>query len=387
MKIGLVTPMFHPYPGGVTEHVHHLYHALRRRGHVVKVVTTSFGDGGSSIEEDVIRIGRSIPVLANGSVCPVAVSAAMSARAGALLERERFDLLHLHEPLMPMLCLAFLKRADMPVVGTFHAANDAPFGYRVFRSALAPYAKRIARRIAVSDAAKRSVERFFDGEYTVIPNGVDVARFGTAEPYPAAEEGVFRILFVGRLEPRKGAKHLFRALPEIAARMPSARFTVVGGGPLSWYYQSFVPPALRNRVSFEGRVDSEALARHFASADVFCSPATGGESFGIVLLEAMAAGAAIVASDIPGYRSVVENGRTGLLVAPRSPSEIAEAIVRLFRDPALRSRLRENAREEVRRYSWENVTDEVLAVYDDALSDGALSRASVRATVSGGERR
>jgi phosphatidylinositol alpha-mannosyltransferase len=162
---------------------------------------------------------------------------------------------------------------------------------------------------------------------------------------------------------------------------------VVGGGPLSWYYQSFVPPAFRHRVSFEGRVSAETLARHFASADVFCSPATGGESFGIVLLEAMAAGAAIVASDIPGYRGVVLSGDTGILVPPKSPPDIADAIARLFHDPALASRLVERAREEVRRYSWDNVTDEILGVYEEALSGKAADRVPQRAGASGGDRR
>jgi phosphatidylinositol alpha-mannosyltransferase len=385
VKIGLVTPMFHPYPGGVSEHVHNLHRGLKRRGHVVKVVTTSFGHGASSIEEDVIRIGRAVHVLANGSVCPVAVSPAMSRRARAVLEAERFDVLHVHEPLMPMLCLAFVAGADVPVVGTFHASNDSPHGYRVFRSALAPFAARLSRRIAVSETAKRSVERFFDGEYRVIPNGVDVARFAAAEPLPAADGGVFRILFVGRMEPRKGAKYLFRALPDLARRVPSFRLTVVGGGPLSWYYRLFVPPAFRPRVVFEGRVSAEALARHYASADVFCSPATGGESFGIVLLEAMAAGAAIVASDIPGYRGVVADEDTGLLVRPKSSPDIADAIARLFHDRTLASSLVARAREEVQRYSWDHVTDEILGVYEEALSGEAADRVPQGARAGGGD--
>jgi len=175
-------------------------------------------------------------------------------------------------------------------------------------------------------------------------------------------DGSLNVLFVGRMEPRKGAKYLFRAMPEMLRRVPSARLTVVGSGPLSSYYRSFVPRSCRHRVRFEGRVSDETLARHFRTADIYCSPATGGESFGIVLLEAMAAGAAIVASEIPGYRDVVVHGRTGLLVEPRCPQSIALAVSRLHSDPELRKRMVEEARRAVRRYAWERVTREIERV-------------------------
>jgi phosphatidylinositol alpha-mannosyltransferase len=374
MKIGIVTPVFHPYPGGVTEHVYHTYLELRRLGHDVRVITTRFGSGRSPVEEHVVRIGRAVSVPANGSMCPVAWDPFMSDRVRGVLEREGFDVIHVHEPLMPFLSLSAVGAADVPVVGTFHASSDSGFGYRVFGPVLKTSFEKLSRRICVSEAARESVRPYFGGSYELVPNGVDVERFSLADPIPELKDGSFNILFVGRMEPRKGAKHLFRALPEIFSKVPDARLTVVGSGPLSRYYRSFVPRPCLGRVRFEGRVSAHVLARHFATADVYCSPATGGESFGIVLLEAMAAGAAIVASDIAGYRDVVRHGETGILVEPRTPRELASAVVTLREDEGLRAKLVENARKAVRRYSWDRVTAEILEVLRAASGEpGGMS--------------
>ena len=363
MKIGIVTPTYHPYPGGVPEHVYHTYVELTCLGHDVRVITTRFGPGDAPNEEHVIRVGRSVRVPANGSICPVAVDVRMRAKIRRVLAAERFDVLHLHEPLMPQLCLATLAEATGPTVGTFHANDDRALGYRIFGSLLKNYLANLDARIAVSAAARRSVADHFGGEYTIIPNGVDIARFSTAEPLSGRGNGSFNILFVGRLEPRKGAKYLFRALPEIVREVPNARLTVVGSGPMSGYYRSHLPNGCADYVEFVGRVSGEMLARHFASADVFCSPAMGGESFGIVLIEAMAAGAAVVASDITGYRDVVRDGETGLLTQRGTPESIASAVVKLARDGDLRRRLVESAAADVRQYSWDRVTSRILDVY------------------------
>jgi len=370
LKIGIVTPTYHPHPGGVPEHVYHTCVELGRLGHDVRVVTTSFGPGRAPNEEQVIRIGRSVPVPANGSICPVAVDVRMRAKVRRMLRTERFDVLHLHEPLMPTLCLAVLAEAEAPIVGTFHANNDGAFGYRLFRPFLERYVDRLDVRIAVSAAAERTVARHFGGDYTIIPNGVDIGRFSIAAPAPTRGNGTFNILFVGRLEPRKGAKFLFRAMPQILREVPEARLVVVGSGPLSGYYRSHLTDDVADRVTFAGRVSGEVLASHYAGADVFCSPAMGGESFGIVLIEAMAAGAVVVASDIAGYRDVVSDGATGLLVRRGDPDSIAGAIVRLARDGDLRERLVESARSEVRQYSWDRVTRRILDVYVFVVDGG-----------------
>ena len=370
MKIGIVTPTYHPYPGGVPEHVYHTCVELGHLGHDVRVVTTHFGSGRAPNEEQVVRIGRSVSIPANGSICPVAVDVRMRAKVRRMLRTERFDVLHLHEPLMPTLCLAVLAEAEAPVVGTFHANNDGAFGYRLFRPLLERYIDKLDVRIAVSAAAERTVARHFGGDYTVIPNGVDIDRFSTATPASPRGSGAFNILFVGRLERRKGAKFLFRAMPRILREVPEARLIVVGSGPLSGYYRSHLPHDTVDRVTFAGRVSGDMLASHYAGADVFCSPAMGGESFGIVLIEAMAAGAAVVASDIAGYRDVVSDGATGLLVRRGDPESIATAIIRLAHDGELRRRLVESARGEVRRYSWDRVTRRILDVYVSAVDGG-----------------
>lgn len=371
MKIGIVTPTYHPYPGGVPEHVYHVYVELTRLGHDVRVVTSSFGPGDAPNEEHVIRVGRSVKIPANGSICPVAVDVRMRAKIRRVFAAERFDVVHLHEPLMPQLCLAALAESAGPTVGTFHANDDRALGYRLFGSLLKSYIANLDARIAVSAAARRSVADHFGGDYTIVPNGVDVERFSTAEPLPGTGTSSFNILFVGRLEPRKGAKYLFRALPEIVREVPNARLTVVGSGPLAGYYRSHLPNGCADHVEFVGRVSGEMLARHFASADVFCSPAMGGESFGIVLIEAMAAGAAVVASDIAGYRDVVKDGHTGILTQRGSPESIASAVIRLARDGNLKSRLVESAGEDVRRYSWDRVTSRILDVYRSVVPEAS----------------
>lgn len=387
MKIGIVTPTYHPYPGGVPEHVYHTCLELGRLGHDVRVITTRFGPGVAPNEEQVLRIGRSVPVPANGSICPVAVDVRMRGKVRRMLRAERFDVLHLHEPLMPSLCLAVLAEAKTPTVGTFHANNDGALGYRLFRPLLEGYFARLDARIAVSEAARRTISGHFGGEYTIIPNGVDIGRFakpqtdGDAAPAAVPERDAsraaasgdvpFNILFVGRLEPRKGAKYLLRAMPLILEEVPAARLTVVGSGPMSGYYRSHLPEAVADHVVFAGRVSGEELARQYAAADVFCSPATGGESFGIVLIEAMAAGAAVVASDIGGYRDVVRDGATGLLVRRADPDSIAEAVIRLARDDGLRRRLIAAAGSEVHQYSWDRVTRRILDVYESVVAGGA----------------
>jgi phosphatidylinositol alpha-mannosyltransferase len=369
LKIGIVTTTYHPYPGGVPEHVYHTCIELGRLGHDVRVVTTHFRSGRAPNEEQVIRIGRSVPIPANGSICPVAVDVRMRGKVRRALLAERFDILHVHEPLMPGLCLAVLAEAEVPVVGTFHANNERALGYRLFRSFLDNYLDKLDARIAVSAAAARTISRHFGGEYTIIPNGVDIERFSITAP--ARDEETFTILFVGRLEPRKGAKFLLRAMPRILREVPRARLVVVGSGPMSGYYRSHLPNNVADRVVFAGRVSGEALTRYYAEADVFCSPATGGESFGIVLIEAMAAGAAVVASDIAGYRDVVKDGVTGLLVRRGDPDSIAEGLIRLARDGELRQRLTESAGSEVRQYSWDRVTGRILDVYESVLDGGA----------------
>lgn len=378
MRIGIVTPTYLPYRGGVGEHVRHVADELRAAGHAVKIVTTHFGRSDEPDGPDVIRIGRAVLVPANGSMCPVALDPAMRRRMRRVLTEERFDVLHVHEPFLPMLPLAAVAESSCPVVATFHASNESPFGYRVFHRQLSNYAGRISERIAVSRAALSTVRPYFQGPYEIVPNGVDVARFASAEPFEKAP-GEFRILFVGRLERRKGLEHLLSAMPDILRHVPQARLVVVGGGPLAGYYRSKVPAAAASRVEFTGFVSREDLPRHYRTADVYCSPAVGGESFGIVLLEAMAAGAPVIASDIPGYRDVVTDGVTGLLVRKGSSKVLTGAVMSIAGDREMGRRLAAAAWEEVGRYDWSSVTERILAVYRRALGIEAPDEPEERA--------
>jgi len=174
VRIGIVTPVFHPYPGGVPEHVYHEYLELGKLGHDVKIVTARFGRGESAVEHDVLRVAPTVSVPANGSMCPVAVGSGLTARLREIFRRQRFDVLHVHEPLLPFLCTAAIDAAEVPIVGTFHASNDSGLGYRVFHSALERRVEKLARRICVSRAAMDSVGPYFGGDYEIVPNGVDV---------------------------------------------------------------------------------------------------------------------------------------------------------------------------------------------------------------------
>jgi phosphatidylinositol alpha-mannosyltransferase len=234
-----------------------------------------------------------------------------------------------------------------------------------FASAL----NKLAAHIAVSKSAASFVQKYYPATtFHIIPNGIDTTRFNTStQPFQQFRDGIFTILFVGRLDPRKGARYLFAALPLIAKQLPSFRLLVVGSGWMKNVYDKFISPELLSHVHFAGYVSPEDLPRYYRSADVYCSPATGGESFGIVLLEAMASGLPIVASDIEGYHDVVGNGKEGLLVPPKSPRQLGEAIVRLACSSEERSRMAETGRSKAIQYDWKKVADRVEAVYREVL--------------------
>jgi phosphatidylinositol alpha-mannosyltransferase len=362
VKIGLVTPYVYPLPGGVNEHVRFLYENLRLRGHDVRIITSSHGLQRSS-EGDVIRIGKGFSVPSNGSVGTITVSPRYVSQVQAVLERERFDLLHFHEPFVPFLSLVVLRQSTSVNVATFHAyAGFSPameFGSKM----LPGYASRLHGRIAVSAAARHFVDRFFPGDYKVIPNGVDVGRFQRAVPIARWQDGTPNVLFVGRLEDRKGLPHLLKAFRLVRKSGLEARLLVVGSGPQEREARRYVMTRGLQNVEFLGRVSDAEKAQLFKTADIFVSPATGRESFGIVLLEAMAAGAPIVCSDIHGYKGVVQRGRQAILVPPRDPRSLAAAVSELLVDPALRARLGASGQARAEQFSWEHVTAKVEDYY------------------------
>ncbi|HKF86186.1 MAG TPA: glycosyltransferase family 4 protein [Candidatus Limnocylindrales bacterium] len=362
MKIGLVSPYVYPLPGGVTQHVHYLYENLRLRGHTVRILTSSHGLQRAS-EGDVIRLGKGFSMPANGSVGTVTVSPRFVSQVRSLLERERFDVLHFHEPFVPFLSLVILRESQSVNVGTFHAYGGWSPAYEFGSRALKGYADRLHGRIAVSAAARHFIDRYFPGDYKVIPNGVDIDRFRRAVPLSRWQDGTPNVLFVGRFEPRKGVLDILKAHRIVRRHGLESRLLLVGGGPQEREARRYVATRRLSGVEFLGRVSDQERDQLFKTADVYVSPATGRESFGIVLLEAMAAGAPIVASDIHGYKGVVRRGREALLVPPREPKELAEAIERLLSDRALAAEMSANGLRRAEEFSWPRVTAKVDEYY------------------------
>ncbi len=362
MKIGLVTPYVYPLPGGVNEHVRHLYENLLERGHDVRIISSTHGLQRSS-EGDVIRLGRGFSVPSNGSVGTLTLSPRYVSQARELLARERFDLLHFHEPLVPFLSPVLLRESDCINVATFHAYAGWSPAYELVGRALRSSVGRLHGRIAVSAAARHFIERYFPGDYKVIPNGVDLARFEHARPIARFHDGTPNILFVGRFEARKGLPVLLKAYRVLRRSGRDCRLLVVGAGPLDREVRRYIQTRGLTGVELLGRVTDEEKARYFATADLFVSPATGRESFGIVLLEAMASGTPIVCSDIHGYKGVVRRGVDAMLVPPRAPHELAVAIAALLDDPARRARMGAAGRARAVQFSWPNITAKVDDYY------------------------
>ena len=369
MKIALVSPYDYSYPGGVTEHVRNLARQFLTRGHEVHVIAPA-----SSAPENVQggpvlhSVGRPVPVPANGSVARITLPLRGYVQVKSLLAFQGFDIVHVHEPMMPALPHTVLHHSQTINVGTFHAFGRSTMAYFYAKPVLKPLFNRLHGKIAVSTPARDFVARRFPGNYEIIPNGIDHRRFATrVEPIERFEDDRLDVLFVGRLEKRKGLEHLLRAWPAVHRAMPNARLLVVGGGRRLEGYRAWVRSHGWSEVHFIGHASAEDLVRYYQTSDVFCAPSTGQESFGIVLLEAMAAGRAIVASRIPGYAEVVEDGAEGLLVEPRSSEALAAALIRVLGDAALRRAMGERGRTKAAEYDWSRVADRVLEFYEETI--------------------
>ncbi|MBI3750324.1 MAG: glycosyltransferase family 4 protein [Chloroflexi bacterium] len=362
MKIGLVTPYVYPLPGGVNQHVRHLYDNLRLRGHDVRILTSSHGLQRAS-EGDVIRIGKGFSVPSNGSVGTITLSPRYVSQVQAVLDRERFDLLHFHEPFVPFLSLVLLRQSKSVNVATFHAYGGFSTAYELGSRMFSSYPQRLHGRIAVSAAARHFIDRYFPGDYKVIPNGVDTGRFARAVPIARWQDGTRNILFVGRFESRKGLLDLLKAYRILRKTGSNCRLLVVGRGPLEREARRFIMTRGMGGVEFLGQVPDDVRDSLFKTADVYCSPATGRESFGIVLLEAMAAGTAIVCSDIHGYKGVARRDREALLVPPHEPKLLAAALGKVLADDELRAAMGASGLERAKDFSWERVTAKVEDYY------------------------
>jgi len=348
-------------PGGVQVHVRALAERLLARGHEVVVVTPA---AGPVTEPHVRAVGRPLRVPYQGTVAPVCISASSFRRIGATLRSFRPDLVHAHEPIAPSSGMFAVLRARVPSVATFHSHAERSVLYDAAGPLLRLVAHRIDVRVAVSEAAARFARRRLGGEFRIVPNGVDVEAFASGKPAVNAPPGR-RMLWVGRLDPQKGFGVAVEAFRGLSAELPDLRLVVIGDGRDRGVV-GVLPPDVP--VSMLGTIPHSQLPLYHAGADVFVAPALGQESFGMVLVEAMAAGVPVVASDIAGYREVVRDGVDGLLVPPGDAAALAAAVRRVLDDPALAARLREAGRVRAETYSWERVTDQIESIYRELAS-------------------
>ncbi|MFH0846952.1 MAG: glycosyltransferase family 4 protein [Chloroflexota bacterium] len=375
MKIALVSPYDFAYPGGVVNHITALDRCFTRMGHTVKVIAPA-SSAVSVFGDRFIPIGKPRTIPTRGSICRITVSLRLASTIKEVLTKEKFDVIHLHEPFMPMLCSAILRFSDTVNVATFHACRGFP-SYYLGRPITTYFLKRRARKlsgkIAVSSAARDFAAKFVPGEYAIIPNGVDLDHFRPdVPPLEEFRDGKLNILFVGRLEGRKGLGYLLKAYRRVKREIPETRLIVVGPGKILRHrYERWIKNHRLEDVVFTGFATYDSLPEYFSTADVFCSPATGRESFGMVLLEAMAMGKPVVASDIEGYRCVITPDHDGVLVPPKNEKALAQALISLLGDAGARFKLGENGRKTAERYGWDGVAGDIYQFYLKAIIESS----------------
>ncbi|MDT0320708.1 glycosyltransferase family 4 protein [Streptomyces millisiae] len=366
MRIGIVCPYSWDVPGGVQFHVRDLAEHLIRQGHTVSVLAPA--DDDTPLPPYAVSAGRAVPVPYNGSVARLNFGFLSAARVRRWVHEGDFDVLHVHEPAAPSLALLTCWAARGPIVATFHTSNPRSRAMAAAYPILQPALEKISARIAVSEYARRTLVEHLGGDAVVIPNGVDVEFFASAEP--KAEWQGRTIGFIGRIdEPRKGLPVLMRALPAVLAEHPDARLLVAGRGDEKEAVAD-LPAAMRGRVEFLGMISDEDKARLLRSVDLYVAPNTGGESFGIILVEAMSAGAPVLASDLDAFAQVLDGGAAGELFPNEDAEALAAAANRLLADPGRLAELRERGSSHVRRFDWSTVGADVLAVYE-TVTDGA----------------
>jgi phosphatidylinositol alpha-mannosyltransferase len=364
MRIGLVCPYSFDVHGGVQNHVLDLAAQLVTIGHDVAVLAP--GERTEHLPSYVTTTGRTVPMPYNGSVARVSFGPLVAGRVRRWLADEHFDVVHIHEPATPSVSVLALWAARVPVVATFHTAQSRSWALETtaatfLRAGLA----KIDGHIAVSGEARRTMARYLDAEPALIPNGVRVGRFTATD---RSRRTGSRLAFVGRMdEPRKGLQVLLEAFPAIVRRQPAARLVVVGDGSARSHTRR-LPRELLDRIEFHGPLDDHGKARVLAEADVLVAPNTRGESFGVVLLEALAAGAAVAASDLPAFRSVLGDGAHGALFEVGDADDLARAVGSLLDDEVGRRRAVDRGRAVAREHDWAVLAPRVVDVYARAES-------------------
>jgi phosphatidylinositol alpha-mannosyltransferase len=370
MRIGMVCPYSFDVPGGVQAHVLQLAEVMRGYGHEVSVLAPASPEAHAALPDYVVSGGKAVPIPYNGSVARLRFGPATHRMVKRWLLQGEFDVLHLHEPNAPSLSMLALMIAEGPIVATFHTSTTKSLTLSVFQGILRPWHEKIVGRIAVSDLARRWQMEALGSDAVEIPNGVDVASFATAAPLPGYPRAGRTVLFLGRFdEPRKGMQVLLGALPKLVEAFPEVEVLIVGRGDEEELRAK--AGDLAGHLRFLGLVDDAEKASAMRSADVYCAPNTGGESFGIVLVEAMAAGTPVVASDLHAFRRVLQDGQAGRLVPVDDSAALGDALVEMLSDEAARRGYTQNAAQTVERYDWAVVAQQILLVYETVAASGA----------------
>ncbi|MGV0627363.1 glycosyltransferase family 4 protein [Mycolicibacter minnesotensis] len=368
MRIGMVCPYSFDVPGGVQAHVLQLAEVLLARGHHVSVLAPASAD--ADLPDYVVSAGKSVAIPYNGSVARLQFSPAAHRKVKKWLMAGDFDVLHLHEPNAPSLSMLALNVAEGPIVATFHTSTTKSLTLSVVQGLLRPMHEKIIARIAVSDLARRWQMEALGSDAVEIPNGVDVAAFAAAQPLPGYPRPGRTVLFLGRYdEPRKGMATLLGALPALVDRFADVQVLIVGRGDEDELRRSAGKAA--GHLRFLGQVSDAEKASALRGADVYCAPNTGGESFGIVLAEAMAAGTAVVASDLDAFRRVLRDGEAGRLVPVEDHTALGAALIELLDDDRLRASYVAAGAEAVRRFDWPVVADQIVRVYETVAGVGS----------------
>jgi phosphatidylinositol alpha-mannosyltransferase len=376
MKIALVSPYDFSYPGGVCRHIASLEYHFTRMGHDVRIIAPA-SSPVTGYDGRFIPVGKPRPVPTSGSVARITISLTLANKVKHILETEKFDVVHLHEPLAPMLCTTFLRFSRTCNIGTFHAAEAKP-SYRWAKPLMVgrffkKWFRRLDGRIAVSKPAMDFINKYYPSTYQIIPNGIEVAEYSPAvSPLPQYMDGKTNILFLGRAEKRKGLEYLIKAYSLVKPDHPDIRLIIVS--PVSRsrkkYEDQVADAKLEDVVFVDGRkVSDTEKPRYYSTADIYCAPATGHESFGIVLLEAMASGKPVVASNISGYASVLADGAEGILVPPRQEVPLARALTRLITDKKLAAEMGQKGLAKAANYGWEQIAVKILEFYQKTIEN------------------
>ena len=368
IRIGMVCPYGWDTPGGVQTHMKDLAEYLISEGHYVSVLAP-VSDDSIRVEDYVVNAGKPISIPVNGSVARVLFGPLASSRAKQWIAAGDFDLLHLHEPAIPSLSLLACSAAEGPIVGTFHVSTPKKKAIYAIGPILEPIVEKLTARIAVSELARSTLKAHFDTDAVVIPNGIDGQKYANAKVNPEYS-GPNSIGFMGRFEePRKGLQVLIDSLAIVARFIPNVKYLIAGPGDSEEFLKQ-LNPQLRSRIEFLGRLTDQEKESFLKSVDVYVAPNTGGESFGIILTEALSAGTAVVASDIPAFKAVLENGEVGALFKNQDSADLAKVIVGLLRDDERRKKLANNGKLNAQKYDWQVVAEQIESVYEMAIAGG-----------------